>query len=863
MSSQLHQSAPEQTAPDRAQGPSSGGGGGRGNAAALDQARGGGRGLGAIAGIEGYKGDPARLAQLIEGGFGQGFGGTQVQEGDTSGSAVATSQGSTVTVGSDFADMSAEEQDFVLAHEFAHQAQQTSGEFSPSSKGAVEADANTAAATVLGGGRANLAASARPGQAYNWEWSDVAETALNVATFGAYGAATSVAEWTLEQIGGPSDLLRCVQQAGETVAKELIDQLATANVSVLIAFITGNPTHALVTYILGKLDSEQIAEVLGGLTTEQLVGFIALLAAGPFLLYILPAIALLEPEQQEQVLSAFSPEALGRALLALPETTRELLQAAVNTAWPVGVGMSLDAGLGATFGYPIYLGVDAFLEVSHSAPDTIRMKRGGQLTEAFDTGVGAGGFIGFGGQETGGGNREGGFGIGAEAGAQFQAGLKQCVSQTFEFPVMNDAGFSAFLLMAAGVSEGAVFQLASVFIDELRALNPMNYNTANKFEFKVFAEGNAAAQAGVRTAGENTEEGGSTWDSSEGSRDTGGRPPWYDLRSLIRASVTGNAAAEAGVSAEMEVKSFTDNPDGTRVPSEMEFALGAEGSATAGIVHAIPILSGMMGQLPSFETGGGVKVVWQVSGSPDDEQGVFSEPSVHLIGKTGAGFDRLEGAGSETDIELGTIGPETFASVENFLAAQRGATFRRRASIGGDFGRSYVSALNRQGTFNTMLPSEYRRYGFRVEGYIDVTCAITSDQIRGIYNDVISGAQEYAEGGPVLQSLQNDVIALLTGGEVSPALSGTVRSVAQRLLDSLTELDFSGVFGLGAAAGAQASEGAKVRLEGNVAGAITYERNLLEELGDGARPTVEQLENLIRNIGTAGSALLDVPAENA
>ncbi len=430
---------------------------------------------------------------------------------------------------------------------------------------------------------------------------------------------------------------------------------------------------------------------------------------------------------------------------------------------------------------------------------------------------------------------------------------------------MDDGGFAAFLLLCVGVSEGAVFRLASLFIDELRALTPENYNTQNKFEFKVFAEGNAAAQAGVRAGGENTEEGGSTWSNNEGSRDTGSASnmPWYDLRKLIRASVAGTASAEAGVGAEMEVKSWTNNADGTRVPAEMDFALSAEGSATAGIVHSIPVLSGMMGQLPSFETGGGVKVVWHVTGQPEDEEGVFSEPEVHLIAKTGAGFDRLEGAGSETDINLGTMGPDTFDSVENFLAAQRGATFRRRASIGGNFGRAYVSALNRQGSFNTMLPAEYRRYGFRVEGYVDVTCAISTDQVRGIYNDVISGAQEYAEGGPILQSLQNDVIALLTGGEVSPALSSTVRSVAQRLLDSLTELDFNGVFGLGLAAGAQASEGAKVRLEGSAAGAITYERNLLEELGDGARPTVEQLENLIRNIGTAGSEVLEVPGENS
>ncbi len=863
MGSHAQQSAPAQQPQSQpTSGQSAGqGGGSRGNAAALDQARGGGRGVGSLGAIQGYKGDPARLSQLIERGFGSSFGETNVEEGETSGGAVATSEGQDITLGKDFAGMSAEEQDFVLAHEFAHQAQQTSGAFSPSSRGAVEADANAAAATVLGGGQASLGASAAPGAAYNWEWSDVAETALNVATLGMYGVATSVVDWTVEAIGNPEDLLTCFREAGEGVAKGIVDQLANLNVFVLVSFVTGNPTHALVTYVLGKLNSENIAEVFRNLSNEERVGFIALCAAGPYLLFILPAIALLDDEQQQAVLEAFSPEALGRALLALPAQTRELLQSAVNTAWPVGMGMSLDAGLGATFGYPIYLGVDAFLEVSHSAPNTIRMKRGGELTEAFDTGAGAGGFIGFGGQETGAGNREGGFGIGAEAGAQFQAGMKQVVSQTFEFPVLDDTGFTAFLLMCVGVNEGAMFSVASLFIQELRALNPMNYNTQNKFEFKLFAEGNAAAQAGVRTPGENTEEGGSTWSNSEGSRDTGSRPPWYDLRSLIRASISGNVAAEAGVSAEMEVKNWTTHPDGTRVPSEMDFALGAEGSASASIVHAIPVLSGMIGQLPSFEAGGGVKVVWHVNGNPEDEQGVFSEPELHLIGKSGAGFDRLEGAGSETDINLGPMGPETFESVENFLAAQRGATFRRRASIGGDFGRAYVSALNRQGTFNTMLPSEYTRYGFRVEGYVDVTCAVTSDQLRGLYNDVISGAQEYAEGGPILQQLQADVIGLLSGGEVSPALSGTVRNVAQRLLDSLTQLDFHGVFGLGVAAGAQAAEGAKVRLEGNAAGAITYARNLLEELGDGARPTVEQLESLLRNIGTAGSEVMDVPGE--
>lgn len=418
--------------------------------------------------------------------------------------------------------------------------------------------------------------------------------------------------------------------------------------------------------------------------------------------------------------------------------------------------------------------------MSHYDDGTFHLQRGGILTEAFDTGVGAGGFIGLGKDSKKKGGGEDGLGICGEAGAEFMAGLRQYVKQDFEFPVKEDEAFGSFLMAVFQADVSGSMALAGLISPEIKELDPLGYNTMTKFELKVFAEGNAAAQGGVRTPGEDSQEGTSTWRQNEGHGDHG-TPK--GIWAWLEASAAGRAAVEAGVGMEIRNTKFETDDQNIRRPTKMEFDLYGEGSAAASIVHKIPFLSRALPDIPELDAGLGIKVTWKLDAPlGTDTPTEVGEPMYKIYGKSG-NLDRFEGAASETSIGTGNLTEDTFSSWDTFLDSIEGESeVKRRFAIGGPIGARFWRIADRQGAFTSMVPSDYRKWGFSVGGYLDLEAKLTADDVRDIFTQIGNASDRYLDGGDGVQQLYTDVLSLLSTGRAPADVVAHLETIADIIL---------------------------------------------------------------------------------
>jgi hypothetical protein len=777
--------------------------------------------------------------------------------------AVATTAGNTIYLGELFARLPIPQQEHALAHELTHVVQQSAG---GGPGGHAEADADAAASAAVAGKTPDVGAGITPGAAHDITLGQVWDSTGGAALGWAGDRLSDAGEWALDRITDAGQLVAYIGRFGESLGRRAIDWLAEHRVEIVVSFLTLNPSTALLVYALRKLPAERIAAWIRSIDVKQAGRIVGIVLLAGAVVVIAPAVTALGPAALP-LLKELSGPALVLLWRYAPEGMRELLKTKLVESWPVGVGLELDGAIGATFGYPIYLGAEAFFSVSHFVRGGFKLRRGGILRVAADTGVGAGGFVGLGGGGSsgrggdggaggGGGGQRGGLGIGAEAGAQAQAGIKTMVIQEFDFPVAEDDAFLSFVITTLQADQSTSMTVLSGLSTGFRRVNPMSYNTSTRFEVKGYGEANAGASAGLRTGGADTQQGRDTWTRDQGARDNGSANWWQRWMSV---GIFGRLTAEAGMGVEVRNSEWQQNAEGVRVPGKMEVSLYGEGQVGASIATTVPVIGAA---LPNFNwaPGVGVRAKWTLTGTPTDREPRISEPTWEVYTKTGTD-DRYDGAASETSIGISNLNAETFRSVDTFLASIRGgAQVKRRFMVGTSLGRRYFSAADRQGAFNTMLPAEYRRYGFRIEGYVDLEAHLGIDQIREIFRAITTVYRRYQSGGEPLRQLYVDVMQFLSTGRAPPEVSAQAERIANAVLAGLDKLHLHGLVGLSVAAGGQLSAGAKVRLHGRVGAQITMDYNLLQDLQTGGAITVADIKQLIENRVSGGDAV-DVPGQ--
>ena len=646
------------------------------------------------------------------------------------------------------------------------------------------------------------------------------------------------------------------EEVGKTVLR-LVKSIRHASLKDIILFL---PRYALSGFVLALMSADMILEVLMELAVDKLTKLLTMAkkyAMG--IRKLLGVIAANIDSMYDKVRAALI--SLGvqfvQQLIEAYSIMLEIVKKIVEKIWPVGAGVQLDAGIGATFGIPIYAGVNYVCYIEHVSPGVFRLFRRGVVKVGVDTGVGVGASIGGGGKD----GESSSFMLGAEAGANAGAGLQMAVMQEFDFPIYQDMAFISFLATATGTDTGAGFMMASKLLAPTGAnLDPMVYNTKTQFKFGVYAEASAEASAGLRVGEQSTNGQTETW-GNEAKPDTLGAQsggPWYMPNKLLRmlnAGISGNISAQANAGVEMRQGNFIEDENGQRIPGEVEMDIFGEGSFAANIAASLPVPV----PIPNLgiDTTIGLKATYKFkrNGSDDNIEATYKRYSAYV---NGGDMDVIDGNATENEFSM--EGDSDLGFQEFLEEAKMSFRRKQRFSLNGAFGRKFQSRANRQ-DFTRVMNRDGRNFGANVNGYLTYEFELSSGNAKRILARMATFHAERIANGE-WQFLIDDLITLFTTGQMAPYLEDFLNDILAAINVKMLQSRWSA--SLGVAADGSAGAGAKVRLHGNLSAGVFRNYDLIAE---GQTLTVQDIRELLINgasaAGLGGEEQAMVPATEA
>lgn len=609
-------------------------------------------------------------------------------------------------------------------------------------------------------------------------------------------------------------------------------------------------TPALLRAFLERLPVEMVARAVGHLPVPLI---------GPM---IGPVVIHLDPFRTREVVRGLGRDGL-RELISAPETRAALeaaMRALLERMWPVGLGFSLEGGIGLTFGIPIYVGMSYMTYLWHSSSGVFKFMRRVEGKLAGDFGVGVAGYVGEKGKPGG----QGGNGAGVAAGANAEVGGRLALLQDFEFRVFEDAAFLSLLLAVGGSDLRRAESLGIGLLESIHGLklDPMHFNTRTRVDAALYAQLSAEASAGVRAApapagaatgtgagaaggggaggasgGAGTGTGplgpppggltadGDRWKQvNQGAPDmgsphktdwwriiTGGGVRWTDLLAHLNASLGGRLFAQLGVAVEVRPRQAVGTPAGARVGTldaeQLEVDVMAEASAAADLVARIPGLGGILPQV-GIENGGGIKLSYVLT------RGVPLDRAVRLEGysvyhKRGE-LDYYAGVAEETELKFGARPDEGYfpdlPSLGELLARVGELRVRRRVPLGlfrgvvNDLlrGRDYRTAERRQQGARALLKEKYKAWGVTSEGFVTVTLVLGRAELEQTLRLLRDTVADVVGGPNPWRDLLYDVWYFLATGKAPLYVRRAAREIAG--LVKVTELvlhEQAGVVGAG------------------------------------------------------------------
>lgn len=496
----------------------------------------------------------------------------------------------------------------------------------------------------------------------------------------------------------------------------------------------------------------------------------------------------------------------------------QMLRDAFDAVWADGQGVQLDAGIGVTWGYPIYTGASGSLILMRDGDDII-FKRRGDARVAFDTGAGAG--ISGGSRKTGDPAASDAMGIGAQAAIAFQAGLKLVLFQQFRFPVMTDGAFLPLLIALTGAESGMFTgPLVRILEGLFPALDPMRYHTSTKLEMKAFTEAEGAASFGARTGGTGQ---GQTWgpNAPEGRHapNVGQERRYLQDLLTMSASATARAGAEAGVGVEVRTPEWEINEQGDRVPARAELDLYLE----AGVAASFGIrLAGIPALGAGLERAVGIKATWIADAQHPDPK--LDDPDLVTAYTKSGEDDTHQGAADKIELSVADVDPDKLQTLADVLASVERARIAVRIPAGYTHGRTYVKrAAAGQTPFSSLFATSAPRAGARIEAYLDLTLALDRETVLKIA-DAIGALSDAAR----LEDLRDFIFT----GTVRPEILAPLKSIASELHESVEEFKLHAQYGALIAGSAQVAEGAKARIHGHLGAMHLIEMDMKSYIDD-------------------------------
>ncbi|WP_235299120.1 eCIS core domain-containing protein [Portibacter marinus] len=671
----------------------------------------------------------------------------------------------------------------------------------------------------------------------------------------AYKLADYVIAQLARVIDNVQQIISILARVSKKIAEKILSAIASIDIQKIVNFLLEVPGHIFAAYCFLLLNALRMAEVLAAISIDAAAAIIRkIVNHGKFVINIVRAIIMQTVEFMRSLLIKLG-KAIIRILIEGYRMFLEVVKVVIDYIWPVGYGINLEGGIGATFGIPLHVGVDYVSYIQHKSTEVMYFFRQGIVKGGLDTGVGAGVFVGSGHQKGGSGDQQGQeWGLGAEAGANLEAGLQMKLIQEFDFPIYEDVAFISFMLAATGSDSTGISGLTTKLVDQVPGVNldPMRYNTKTKMEFGVYGSASAEANAGLRLGGNQSGNQGrsnqpNTWgtdgqnpDAQRGNTNQRVDAPWYSPMNLLNKLNVGagaNLNLSAGIGVELRPADWREDSEGNREPHTAELDVFGEGSIAANINASLPVPLPLNGL--GVDSTVGVKATWAFvkSGSGFfDFDSTFKGASPYF--ETGD-MDLFNGPASET--ELNSEG--SMLNFEEFIEGISGLKHRQRIGLASSFGRKFMSSSRRQGAVKSLLGKDYKHTGINFGGFLTYGLEISKANLQSILRTLFEFHKNHLTDGN-WQNMLIDFIRFFKTGEIPGYMITLIADIVSKT--RVTELKVRLQGGIGLAAGAQAAEGAKIRLDGRFAAGVFRETDMIAELGDGVLTSAE-IEDLLRN----------------
>jgi hypothetical protein len=738
----------------------------------------------------------------------------------------------------------------VLAHEVAHTVQQRGGDatgapLAMSAAGdAGEREAESFAAAVASGATASIAERG-PASIQRFGIGDVigvvagpVAPALAKQTGLDDALASGSAEVLADLVDGGAALLELIGRVHAGVARLVIRRLAELQLDVVLEALELATKTAVIQLLLDALGSAEIRRLVLMLAETNTAAMRRVLKAihqTDLMEVVGRALFELPGHLLRGILHTAGGSVLARLWELLPDDVLGYILWALDEYWPVGVGVAIGAHIGATFGIPLHIRgeYEANVRRPERDPRSLALWRRGEARAAADTGVSAGVWFG-----------AGNMGVGAQVGANAEAGGKAIVTQEFEFPVFDEPNTFLPLIFSFFLMESSM--LANVGNLILGVPRPERYNTRTQFELKGYVSGAAEGELGARQRDEKTQPG--QVQKGDSAPEIGKNPWWAKLAGLS-VGVFAHANIEGGLGIEMK-PDWKDVTDRSQGPNHVDVAFFVGGSAGLDVIARLP-LGLPVPALPSLGGGIGAKLKYRATRSEDGNDPVIRYEGMELSAGKGE-LERYNGSATEVTVE----GNEPPREIGAFLSSLDGKklTIRKRFGVGTGTGRSLMRRS--QAGLRSLLPNSTGS-AFTLEGYVTVTCELTGEQAKQIVRRILDAAESVKEKG--LAGVLSDVTTFLSSGDVTGELAGHIDAIAAMLAEHVTEVALHGRSGLTIFGGAKVAGGLKARLDFSAGGFFTVDKDLLAIL---QRVTPSELAALLRDkVTDAADDMLNFTAD--
>lgn len=528
--------------------------------------------------------------------------------------------------------------------------------------------------------------------------------------------------------------------------------------------------------------------------------------------------------------------------------------ALLNEVLPVGTGFFFEVNGGITWGYPIYTGGSAILNVNRQTETVIQIRVRKQGRLAFDTGVGASVMIGRGGRSRGEGSGSGrGVGLGAEAGANAMLGVQGTVIEEYSVPVSDFLGFVGSQTLENILSQSS-FGAVSAPITRMLEINSERYLVTQRVEGGIFARADAEASAGIRRPtdhfNENSTElgpnelrgGGSTWGPNDSERSFQGTRPDLlrgdplALLNFLRLFVGANVSAGVTLGTEQRTRG------NTTVTSFF-----VEGQIGAMLGLPIPIINNILQSLP-LDGGGGIEIrieqqeggdvrmlgiLYTKQGEDQYYAGSANQQNIVINLSNLISFEELI-----QSLRSGNI--PSLTSAVNFRDLLEKVSFFNRLALHSSPTAGFAALLRRQqGTrslLSTAAVNKARRvFSGGMSVYFDFGAEIPGPNFLSIAREIIQ------VGSQAVSSLESATDLSSAYQALSGYFSGYARSESfQELQDNIlssalvTDAKIRLEVGVGAGVAARVAEGAKARFDLSGEVGLSCEFDLMVHIGDRA-----------------------------